>query len=464
MCLKGVGVLSIDLWHSFSEKERKEYIDFLKIFGALSGLFKDNKNGTNADKPFLHYRNHEQLFARIFNVQDLTRKDSAFDVVAKIGEDNIGVGLKTWIHTRDFTYQKIAEFNKLAPEEIVPLINHGSPEEVIHKVSELRNERIQLDKRLYNTKPKKDVYHNITRNSNVMNIVETPYDLVQLDSLVLKESNGKTFTFSDGLSNYKFYASKSVMLKEFDASSSNVIQSVPINQFDDPFKLIQTIQLPVRGEELSSKPELYLPLYSILGSKSRGDRRRGVPEGAGINKWHRKKEKNRRWDVEVRIPKWIHEEFNGWFFGHDFIETQKTAKEEQSEYLLNNRDAERIGNRKSRNYVDFKLKLPNGDIIEASVNGANGKNFQSKRSKDLGIWLLHVVFGMPFYVMEDDNFEQIITIERLKELDIDSVKLTMLDEKERLVGIDVAEYGSFEAFTEKYGRESLFSELVEDEE
>ena len=40
----------------------------------------------------------------------------------------------------------------------------------------------------------------------------------------------------------------------------------------------------------------------------------------------------------------------------------------------------------------------------------------------------------------------------------------MLDEKERLIGIDVAEYGSFEAFAEKYGRESLFSELVEEEE
>src|SRR5699024_249350 len=180
------------------------YIHFLKIFGALSGLFKDNQEGTNSQKPYLYYRNHEQLYAKVFDVEDLTRKDSAFDAIAKISGKNIGIGLKTWIHSKDKTYQKVAEFNKLAPEEIRPLIDHGSPREVISKVSQLRNDRIWVDKRLYNTNEGDDIYHYITRDNEIMNIVENSYDLVQLDSLKLLSSNGKTFSFTDGLNNYKF--------------------------------------------------------------------------------------------------------------------------------------------------------------------------------------------------------------------------------------------------------------------
>ena len=53
--------------------------------------------------------------------------------------------------------------------------------------------------------------------------METSYDLVQLDSLRLLNQNGKTFTFTDGLNNYKYYASKSVLLKEFNASKNKII-------------------------------------------------------------------------------------------------------------------------------------------------------------------------------------------------------------------------------------------------
>ncbi|WP_235376102.1 hypothetical protein, partial [Proteus faecis] len=166
---------NIDLWSSFPQEKKDEYIKFLEIFGALSGLFKDTEAGSSADKPYLYYRNHEQLFARVFDVEDLTRKDSAFDAIAKMGKNRIGVGLKTWIHSRDKTFQKVAEFNKVAPTEIRPLIEQGAPLDVVKKVALLRNKRIKLDQRTYNTTH--TIYHNITRDSNVMNIVECNYDL-----------------------------------------------------------------------------------------------------------------------------------------------------------------------------------------------------------------------------------------------------------------------------------------------
>ena len=169
------------IWDKFSIEEKTEYIEFLKIFGALSGLFKDNQEGNNARKPYLYYRNHEQLFAKVFAVEDLTRKDSAFDALASWQNDRVGIGLKTWIHSKDLTFQKVAEFNKLAPTVIDPLIKEGTPEDVVRKVAELRNERIMLDKRLYNTN--REVYHFITRDDNVMNIIETTYDFIDIDSI-----------------------------------------------------------------------------------------------------------------------------------------------------------------------------------------------------------------------------------------------------------------------------------------
>src|SRR5690606_6821507 len=177
------------VWTKFSDKQKENYINYLKVFGAISGLFKDNEEGSNANKTYLYYRNHEQLFSRVIDVEDLTRKDSAFDAIAKIEDQRIGIGLKTWNHTRDLTYQKVAEFNKVAPIELAPLIENKEYEQLIYKVAELRNERIKLDQRQYNTQF--DIYHNITRDDHVMNIVESRYDLVQLDSLKLLSQDGK---------------------------------------------------------------------------------------------------------------------------------------------------------------------------------------------------------------------------------------------------------------------------------
>lgn len=263
------------LWERLPNDERNEYIKFLEVFGALSGLFKDNKEGTNAKKPFLYYRNHEQLFARVFNVEDLTRKDSAFDAVAVINGKRIGIGLKTWIHVNNLTYQKVAEFNKLAPTEIHPLISAGKAEKVIERVSQLRNERVKLDQRQYGTT--KDVYHYITRDDSAMNIVECNYDLIQLDSLKLIGNKGGTYSFTDGLNNYKFYTSKSVLLKEFDASESKILKSIPIMQFNDPFELLQKIELPHK-KTFEVEEVIYLPLYSDSSFK--------VKDKSGLNAWN----------------------------------------------------------------------------------------------------------------------------------------------------------------------------------
>lgn len=396
------------IWNKFLNKEKEEYIQYLKIFGALSGLFKDNKEGANAKKPYLYYRNHEQLFARTFSVDDLTRKDSSFDALGTWENDRVGIGLKTWIHARDSTYQKIAEFNKLTPEFIAPLIENGTPEQVIKKISEFRNERIMLDKRLHNTN--RDVYHYITRDDDVMNIVETPYDLIDIDSLEFINSNGKSYNFKDKKNEYKFYISKSVLQKKFHASKGEIIAKINIEQFDDPFELIKMIQLPKEYKETIFE-EIYLPLYQ---DKKDG---RIVSNCSGVNVRHGKpKNKNNNtprpeYEIEIRISTWIHKIFPK-FFGIDAFDCEAVK------------------------FSDFDLILPDGRILRGRIKQQNGKSLQTNPQGALGEWILKDVLDL--------KNREVVTMGLLNELGIDSLKITKLDNNQ--FKITVAETGAYEKF------------------
>lgn len=408
---------NIDLWSSFPQEKRDEYIKFLEVFGALSGLFKDTEAGSSADKPYLYYRNHEQLFARVFDVEDLTRKDSAFDAIAKMGKKRIGVGLKTWIHSRDKTFQKVAEFNKVAPTEIRPLIDKGTPLDVVKKVALLRNKRIQLDQRTYNTTY--TIYHNITRDSNVMNIVECNYDLIDLDSIKIISVNDSKgiFNFKDKNKKYKFYVSKSVLLQEFDASEEAIVTKIPITQYKDPFDLLSYIHVtnssvnklaPIKEKIEDPKKTIYLPIYSDSSMK--------VEEKSGFNAWNAapkiKGSNKPRPDFEayIPIPIWIHHIFPH-FFGFNALD-----KEE--------RNAAK----------GFELQLPDDRIITAIVTQDNGKGLQTNPQSILGKWILHDVFGL--------EARQLLTLDMLNELGVDSVKVTKVSDTK--FKIDLADTYAFE--------------------
>lgn len=441
------------IWNKFASEERNQYISFLKIFGALSGLFKDNKEGANAKKPYLYYRNHEQLFARVFEVEDLTRKDSAFDALGVWGNERVGIGLKTWIHTNDRTYQKVAEFNKLAPVVLTPLMERGTPEQVVRKVAELRNDRIMLDKRLYRTNH--DVYHFITRDDDVMNIVETPYDLIDIESIEFIRTDGKVYLFKDKLHNYKFYKSKSVLLEEFDASQGEIIEKIQIDQYDDPFELIKMISIPgnrinllhsqyehtYNYEEIDLVSEennenygvsesryklrnvIYLPLYQdkkempFVSDCSGINVRHGKSKSKGSNK------PRPEYEIEVRISTWIHYLFPK-FFGID-----ASDKDEVHDAVLN----------------DFDLILPDGRILRGRIKQAGGKSLQTDPQGALGEWILKDVLGL--------GNREVVTWSYLESLGIDSLKVTKIDD--RHFKITVAETGAYEKFKLDYKEEML---------
>lgn len=399
------------IWDKFEKDDKEYYIDYLKIFGALSGLFKDNLKGLNAKKPYLHYRNHEQLYARIFNVEDLTRKDSAFDAIAEFEDGKYGIGLKTWIHTQDRTYQKVAEFNKLAPIEVTPFITERNPIKAITKIAELRNKRIMLDKRLYGTDY--EVYHYITRTEGAMNIVETNYDFIDISRLRLLSSSDKSLSFTDGTRNYKYYTSKSVLLEEFDASKDEIIVSVPIEQYDDPFELIYQITLDNNTyvQESSASyvaDSIYLPIYS--DSNFNVEEKSAFNMQLGASKTKGSGRKRPAYEVYIPVPIWIHYIFPC-FFGVDPF------------------DKESI-----RNSEGFWLHLPDGRKVKARNTQQNGKSLQTNPQSILGEWILRDVFGLEPY--------ERLTKQMLDEYGVDSFRITRIGNKN--YRIDLAETWAFE--------------------
>ena len=401
----------VDLWDLLPKKDKDEYIQYLQIFGALSGLFKDTEKGSNADKPYLYYRNHEKLFARVFKVEDLTRHDSAFDAIANIDDKRIGIGLKTWSHERDKTFQKVAEFNKLSATHIRPLIEKGDPLEVVKQIAQLRNNRILLDKRTYKTTH--ELYHNISRDNNCMNIIESPYQLIDIDSIkITNVTNNKTvFDFEDQYTKYKFYVSKSVLLQEFDASSNVIRLKIPVKQYSDPFELLSYLKM---SDELSMPKEtkniIYLPIYS--------DRSYMVEQKSGFNaSLGAPKSKNSgtpRPDYEayIPIPIWIHHIFPG-FFGFDALDKEQ---------------------RKKASNEGFNLHLPNGDKITTIITQDNGKSLQTNPQNILGKWILHDVFGLAP--------KEMLTMEKLELLGVDSLKIEKIDNHN--FKIDLADTDAFE--------------------
>ena len=296
-------------------------------------------------------------------------------------------------------------------------------------------------------KTQKDVYHFITRDDDVMNIVETQYDLIDLDSIELIKSDGKTYSFKDKLHNYKFYKSKSVLLEEFDASQEEIIAQIPIEQFDDPFELISMIELPserneeiytdssILGEDTVSQgvvaegvnsfvkiiqkqqkiyQEIYLPLYQDTKEG------RDVSPRSGINIRH-SKSKNKgsntlrpEYEIEVRVSKWIHHIFPG-FFGINAMDEDEIRDEEKN---------------------DFDLILPDGRVLRGRIKQQGGKSLQTNPQGALGEWILKDVLG--------STNREIIDEKWLDALGIDTLKVVKIDDKH--FKITVAETGAYEQF------------------
>ncbi len=372
---------------SFAEIDKQNngnYLKLLSVTAKLSKLFSENSI------PYIYYRAAENIFCRAFNADNLSRSDTAFDA----NLENVGIGLKTFICPNESKLEKVAEFNQLSKQ----LKNfHGK--ELAIKLSEFRNERIELAKRLYDIE--KSIYHIVARRNNELLLFETDYQLINIENISSVKQKDSSLQFDDGENFYSYNFSKSTLFRKFSIPSNAF--RLPIDIIEDPYALLLELfsdnNLQERATDTLIKGENYviLPLY---GHK---DKEKFVFEKSGLNQWNAGGRKRDIGEVYVPIPIEIHKKYPNFFPARD---------------------------------VGFSLKIPTGEIFSAKVCQSESKALMTNPNKALSNWLLRKVFSL--------KEGELATIDKINELGLDSLIITK--DIKGVYKIDKSKLNSYEEF------------------
>lgn len=153
----------------FDKQKTDNYISYLKNICLLSKLF------TDKEEPYLYYRIAENIFCKVFNAKNLSRKDDSYD--ARIG--SIGIGLKTFIvkGKAKTKREKIAEFDK----ESDKIKDFDKDEDKVKFIAKLRNERIADANKKYDIS--ESYYHCVVRKENQITFFNTNYNGIDIDEI-----------------------------------------------------------------------------------------------------------------------------------------------------------------------------------------------------------------------------------------------------------------------------------------
>lgn len=423
----------MSIWERYDLEQRKEYIKFLQIYGALSNLFKQKKGDLI---PYLDSKFQETIFARVFNSQNVDIGNTPHDILSVFGELRVGIGLKTWQNSTP-SFQKVMQLKRYK-NEIEPLKNNA--EALAFKIAQIKNARMISDYYRLGLSEDSNIYHYITRDQGRFLIQECSYPLIDINCLTDFELTDKSLNWSDGKKEYKYTFGDSQVWQKFDSSHKDnfILHSFKIDIIDDPFDfLLKSYQNLIENTSLidtnteNDIVEVYLPLYSF--------RTKEVESKSGLNAWNaapkNKDSQSERPLNEVYIP--IPIEFHRRhpdFFCKNIMEVIKARKNKL-------KDAE----------VRFHFMLPNGKKIPALLTGDNMKNLQSGSSTErdpktgklfgqsaLGQWLLVDVLGL--------SERNLVTRDWLNQRGTDSVRLWRKKHDYSTIYIDFAPTGSFEKF------------------
>lgn len=359
--------------------QRENYKKMLSIVGSLTELFSES------ECPYIPYRAHENIFCRYFEAENLARLDCSAD--AKKG--SVGIGLKTWTGSGD---QKVAEFGKLRSK-----LQGLDGLELVRKVSEYRNERIRITKNLNGIEDM--VYHILHRIPGAMEILECGFDYIDIDAIQLLPDRGKenNVYFTDGKHTYHFSSSKNTLYMLFEDVECLDKFEVPI--LEDPYSYLLELKEQMNmNVVVTKKPQICLRLYS-----SKSDGTKFVAAKSGLNQWNAGGRARHPNEVYIPYPAEDRRRTEGFFPGRDEI---------------------------------FKLKLPDGNIIDAKVCQQDCKAIMSNPNKVLGEWILRKVFGLSEWTP--------LTYDMLLEFGIDCVIFTKHSEGK--YSVDFAEIGTYERF------------------
>lgn len=378
-----------------TDDEKQMYKRTLEVMGKLSNLFSES------DCPYLEYRAHENIFCKYFDAENLARSDCSAD--AKKG--SVGIGLKTWTGSDD---QKVAEFGRLKSH-----YEHLKGLELVRQIAQYRNDRIRTTMNLHGLTEM--VYHIVRRTPNRMELLECPFDTIDIDKIkVINGKGGVNNTyFSDGNHMYHFSTSKNTLYMIFE--NVKVVDSFDVNIIEDPYSFMHSLfaseEYKMVAEYHTDRHSLYsvarnkkekesicLPLYSFTRGR---DKKKYVPLRSGLNQWN-SNGRNRHPD-EVYIPYQV-------------------------------KDRKRTENFFPDIDTKFNLRLPDGKQMSAKICQAGGKAIMSDPNKDLGHWLLRDVLDL--------KENTVVTYDKLLEIDIDSVIFTKESDRDYL--INFARVGTYE--------------------
>jgi hypothetical protein len=376
------------IFENSSEQQRHLYGQLIQAVAGLSRLFSDSNT------PYLYYRCAEKIYCDAFESRDVSRSDIAVDAIS----GNTGIGLKTFIQGNGKTYQKVAEFDKMN-QDFIGL----SPQKIVQKISEARNFRIEVSSVAYGYS--EQIYHLLTRGHNICFIFEEEMDPIDLNSITNISKKGNAILFRDRKNEYKFYLSKSTLLKRFVCNASKAISKVPVTILDDPLNGIlenSANVLPLGDNMNQQKEEVILPLYVTApgGGYDYGD----VQKKSGLNQAFARGRVRDVNEIYLPVPKVIH-----WAFPNFFPGTTRTS---------------------------FQLILPNGKRLSAKMCQSDLKGLMSNPNKDLGKWLLRDVLKI--------TPGELITRSHLNQAGLDCVRITRINSSE--YEINFAPLGTYEEF------------------
>jgi hypothetical protein len=370
----------------FVEKQSQGYIDYyerlLRAVCSLSNLFSESP------EPYLASRAAENLFCKAFEAENLSRSD----VSADASKNKIGLGIKTFIEGNGHTMQKVAEFNR---DHM--LFSSLDTEQKIKKIAEIRNERIETTKRIFDLDNL--IYHCITRQVGKIFVYETEFPLIKIDKIknIKIATRGSSIQFSDSINDYSFNISKSTLYKRF--ITDKVILNLPVRILADPFSKLEKIisEAGLIFMPIKSQPHIFLPLYSMQSGI------KNVPKKSGLNQWNAAGRPRNPNEIYIPIPAWIHHKFKGFFPSRDKI---------------------------------FELILPDRSVISSSVCQDDSKALMSNPNADLGKWLLRDVLNL--------KERELLTYEKLQTIGLDTVVIYKIDSEH--YDIDFTYIGSYEKF------------------
>ena len=231
-------------------------------------------------------------------------------------------------------------------------------------------------------------------------LFETDYDKIDLNNIKSVNSTSSSLQFEDGKNSYRYNYSKSTLFRKFYIPER--AHHIPVDIIENPFSLL--LELFENNDLKPAKDKLkkginyvVLPLYGI----KRGQK--FVFEKSGLNQWNAGGRKRTYGEVEIRIPKQIHNQFPGFFPERD---------------------------------KPFGLKTPAGEKLQAKVCQDDSKALMTNPNKALSDWLLRKIFQA--------EEKEVLTIEKMNKLGFDSVRIEKTDNSN--YKIDISPINSYEKF------------------